>query len=129
MELEPKRILLVEDDRDTLTVLRENLKRAGYQVVEAQSGEEGLVAFKRYKPDLVILDVALPGIDGWEVLRRIKAGPISRKTPVVMLTGKTDNADRIKGYEIGADFYMTKPYNVQKLLTVVRSIVREQKGS
>ncbi len=129
MELEPKRILLVEDDRDTLTVLRENLKRAGYQVVEAQSGEEGLVAFKQYKPDLVILDVALPGIDGWEVLRRIKAGPISRKTPVVMLTGKTDNADRIKGYEIGADFYMTKPYNVQKLLTVVRSIVREQKGS
>jgi len=129
MELEPKRILLVEDDRDTLTVLRENLKRAGYQVVEAQTGEEGLVAFKRYKPDLVILDVALPGIDGWEVLRRIKAGPISRKTPVVMLTGKTDNADKIKGYEIGADFYMTKPYNVQKLLTVVRSIVREQKGS
>ncbi|HOJ39080.1 MAG TPA: response regulator, partial [bacterium] len=116
----------IEDDPDTLALLKENFKRAGYQVVAAETGEDGLSLFKRQKPDLVILDVILPGMDGWEVLRRIKSGPISRRTPVIMLTGQGEDADKLKGYEIGADFYVPKPFNMAKLLVVVRSMVSEQ---
>jgi len=121
----PKRILVVDDDRDTLTFLKENLKRAGYRVVTAETGEEGLDEFRHNMPDLVILDVMMPGMDGWEVLRRIKSGPRSGKVPVIMLTAQSDDADKYKGYDIGADFYVTKPFNMQKLLPVIRTMVME----
>ena len=92
---------------------------------EAENGEEGLKKFRETKPDLVVLDIMLPGIDGWEVLKRIKSGLRSRKTPVVMLTAKDTDMDKLKGYEFGADFYITKPFNMEKLLLIIRNIISE----
>ncbi|MCM8810932.1 MAG: response regulator [Candidatus Omnitrophica bacterium] len=123
--MEPKKILIIEDDPEERLILSRELKRAEYIVYEAPTGEEGLKIFKKEKPDLVILDVVLPGIDGWEVLRRIKKGPLSRRIPVMMLTGKSEDKDKIKGYEIGADYYVTKPYNVNKLLPVIKSLIEK----
>ena len=123
--MELKKILVIEDDPEERLILSRELKKAGYIVYEAPTGEEGLKIFKEDKPDLVILDVVLPGIDGWEVLRRIKKGPISRKVPVMMLTGKSQDQDKIKGYEIGADYYVTKPYNIGKLIPVIKSLIEE----
>ncbi|MFN4227015.1 MAG: response regulator transcription factor [Candidatus Ratteibacteria bacterium] len=123
--MEAKKILIIEDDPEERLILSRELKRNGYIVYEAPTGEEGLKIFKEDKPDLVILDVMLPGIDGWEVLRRIKKGFLSRKVPVMMLTGKSQDIDKIKGYEIGADYYVTKPYNVNKLLPVIKSLIEK----
>jgi DNA-binding response OmpR family regulator len=99
------------------------LKSSGYIVLGAENGEEGIKLFKEEKPDLVILDVVMPMMDGWEVLRRIKAGFKSKRIPVIMVTGKSEDADKIKGYDYGADFYVTKPYNIQKLLPIIRDII------
>ncbi|MCS7180863.1 MAG: response regulator [bacterium] len=123
--MELKKILIIEDDAEERLILGRELRRQGYIVYEAPTGEEGLKIFKEDRPDLVILDVMLPGIDGWEVLKRIKKGPLSRKVPVMMLTGKAEDKDKIKGYEIGADYYVTKPYNVNKLLPVIESLIEE----
>ena len=120
-----KKILLIEDDPDTLVYISKILKREGYEVEEAENGEEGLKKFREIKPDLVVLDIMLPGIDGWEVLKRIKSGLRSRKTPVVMLTAKDTDMDKLKGYEFGADFYITKPFNMEKLLLIIRNIISE----
>lgn len=124
--MELKKILLIEDDPEERLALSRALKKEGYVVYEAPTGEEGLRIFKEGKPDLVILDVVLPGIDGWEVLRRIKKGPLSRKTPVMMLTAKREDKDKIKGYEIGADYYVTKPYNIAKLIPVIESLISKE---
>jgi two-component system phosphate regulon response regulator PhoB len=123
--MELRKILIIEDDPEERLILSRELKKEGFIVYEATTGEEGLKIFKEDRPDLVILDVMLPGIDGWEVLRRIKKGPISRKVPVMMLTGKSEDSDKIKGYEIGADYYVTKPYNISKLIPVIRSLIEE----
>lgn len=120
-----KKILIIEDDPEERLILGRELRKEGYIVYESPTGEEGLKVFKEDKPDLVILDVMLPGIDGWEVLKRIKKGPLSRKVPVMMLTGKSEDKDKIKGYDFGADYYVTKPYNISKLLPVIRSLVEE----
>ena len=125
MEIIGKKILVVEDDPDTLMYISQVLKRAGYAVTGAVSGEEGLEKFRDIRPDLVILDVMLPGMDGWEVLKKIKSGFRSRKTPVIMLTAKDTDSDKLKGYEFGADFYVTKPFNMQKLLPVIRNMITE----
>ena len=121
-----KKILVIEDDPEEREVLIQALKKSGYIVYGAQTGEEGLDIFRKVKPDLVLLDVVLPGIDGWEVLRRIKAGPLSKRTPVVMVTAKSSDTDKVTGYEIGADFYITKPYNIMKILPIIRDIVSEK---
>jgi len=123
---EIKKVLVIEDDPEERQVLLQALKKENFVVYGTQTGEEGLTLFRKVKPDIVLLDVVLPGIDGWEVLRRIKAGPLSRKTPVIMITAKSENVDKITGYEIGADFYITKPYNISKLLPIIRSIVSEK---
>ena len=125
MEMLPKKILVIEDDPDALKFITESLKRAGYRVTGAGSGEDGLEKFREEKSDLVILDIALPGIDGWEVLQKIKSGWRSKKIPVIMLTAKDSDTDKLKGYDFGADFYVTKPFNIQKLLPVVRNIIME----
>jgi len=126
MEIKLKKILVIEDDIDTLVTLTKTLKMKGYVVEGAASGEEGLEKFKNWKPNLVILDIMLPGIDGWEVLRKIKSGFKSKKVPVIMLTGKNEDMDKIEAYEIGADFYVTKPYNITKLLPIIKNIVSKK---
>ncbi|MCM8818370.1 MAG: response regulator [Candidatus Omnitrophica bacterium] len=123
--MEFKKILIIEDDAEERLILSRELKKLGYFVYEAPTGEEGLKIFKEDRPDLVILDVMLPGIDGWEVLRRIKKGPLSKKVPVMMLTGKSEDKDKIKGYDFGADYYVTKPYNISKLLPVISSLIEK----
>ncbi len=123
---EIKKVLVIEDDPIERQVLLQALKNSGYVSYGAQTGEEGLTLFKKVKPDVVLLDVVLPGIDGWDVLKKIKSGPLSRKVPVIMITAKSENTDKITGYEIGADFYVTKPYNISKLLPIIRNIVSEK---
>lgn len=123
MEGKLKKILVIEDEPDSLKLLSMALKAAGYVVLGAQNGEEGLKIFREEKPDLVILDVVMPVMDGWEVLRRIKAGLRSRRVPVIMLTAKNTDMDKIKGYNFGADFYVTKPYNIKKLLPVIKDML------
>jgi len=124
--VEIKKILVIEDDPEERAVLVQALKKSRYLAYGAQTGEEGLDMFKKIKPDLVLLDVVLPGIDGWEVLRRIKSGPLSKRTPVVMVTAKSEDTDKVAGYEIGADFYITKPYNITKILPIIRDIVSKK---
>jgi len=123
MDMQAKKILIMEDEPDSLMMLSMALKSAGYIVFGAPDGEEGLRIFREERPDLVILDIVMPGIDGWEVLKKIKAGLKSKRIPVIMLTGKSEDADKVKGYDYGADFYVTKPYNIQKLLPIVRYII------
>ncbi len=123
MNAKPKKILVIEDESDARRMLSLALKSSGYVVFGAENGEEGLKIFKEEKPDLVILDVVMPIMDGWEVLKRIKAGFKSKRVPVIMVTGKTEDADKVKGYTYGADFYVTKPYNIQKLLLAIRDII------
>ncbi|HOL21547.1 MAG TPA: response regulator [bacterium] len=123
MEEKLKKILVIEDEPDNLKILSMALKSAGYIVFGATNGEEGLELFREEKPDLVILDVVMPVMDGWEVLRRIKSGLRSRRVPVIMLTAKNQDQDKIKGYDYGADFYVTKPYNIKKLLPIIRDML------
>lgn len=118
-----KKILIMEDEPDALMMLSMALKSAGYVVFGAPDGEEGLKIFREEKPDMVILDVVMPRMDGWEVLQRIKAGLKSKRVPVIMLTGKSEDEDKIKGYDHGADFYVTKPYSIQKLLPIIRDFI------
>ena len=123
MKKTQKKILIMEDEPDALMMLSMALKSAGYVVFGAPDGEEGLKIFREEKPDLVILDVVMPKMDGWEVLQRIKAGLKSKRVPVIMLTGKSEDEDKVKGYDHGADFYVTKPYNIQKLLPIIRDFI------
>lgn len=123
METKLKKILVIEDESDARMMLSLALKSSGYIVFGAANGEEGLKIFKEEKPDMVILDIVMPLMDGWEVLKRIKAGFKSKRIPVIMVTGKSEDADKVKGYDFGADFYVTKPYNIQKLLPIIRDII------
>jgi DNA-binding response OmpR family regulator len=118
-----KTILVAEDDPETRLILQQGLVRAGYRVIIAEDGEQALERFREYKPDLVLLDVEMPRLNGWEVLERLKSGWRSRKVPVMMVTGKTSDEDKIKGYEMGVDYYVTKPFNIQRLLPIIRNLV------
>jgi DNA-binding response OmpR family regulator len=114
-------ILLIEDSFELADSVVNALKQAGYQVSHAADGPEGLKQFEALKPDLVILDWMLPGLDGLEVLRRIRQGAT---TPVMMLTAKSEEIDRVLGLEIGADDYLTKPFGIRELLARVHAMLR-----
>ncbi|HOL66771.1 MAG TPA: response regulator [bacterium] len=113
---------MVDDEPDSLLFVAETLKKMGYEVVTADTGELGLKKFYEEKPDLIILDVLLPSLDGWEVLERIRADERGRKTPVIMLTVRGSNKDKLHGYIIGADYYLGKPFSLQALLQAVNSV-------
>lgn len=121
-------VLLVDDERDLLSVLDFNLRAAGFETVLATRGEEALLALKRRIPDLVLLDLMLPDIPGTEVCRRIKADPRTRQVPVVMLTAKGEEVDRVVGFELGADDYVTKPFSVRELTLRLKAILRRAGG-
>jgi len=125
MEKESEKILIIEDEEDNLYFTLQTLKRVGYTVVAAKSGEIGLEKLKEEKPDLVILDVILPGIDGWEVLKKIKTEFKDQKVPVILLTVKNQDKDKLGGYIIGADYYIPKPFNIQVLLQAVADVLQE----
>jgi two-component system response regulator MprA len=118
------RILVVDDDPKIRTVVRRGLAYEGYRVVEAASGEEGLEKAREHLPDLVILDVMMPGIDGFEVTRRLRAA--GDEVAILMLTARDEVKDRVGGLEIGADDYLVKPFNFEELLARVHALLRRR---
>jgi DNA-binding response OmpR family regulator len=116
-----KKILLVEDEKTLAKALKFNLEKEGFRVEVAFDGEEALNAMSREEPDLVILDLMLPKIDGYEVCRSIRR---SSDVPIIMLTARDEDIDKILGLELGADDYMTKPFNTRELLARIKAILR-----
>lgn len=119
-------ILVVEDEDDIRELLRYNLAKEGYQVTGSASGEEALKAVKAARPDLMVLDLMLPGMDGLEVCRSLKQDPQTRNLPIVMLTAKGEEADIVAGLELGADDYITKPFSLRVLLARLRAVLRRR---
>lgn len=120
------RILIIEDDQAILTFLHRGLTYDGYQVETAEDGKTGLVLARDTPPDLVVLDWMLPGLDGLEVCRRLRAGgPV----PILMLTARESVSDRVQGLDAGADDYMVKPFNLDELLARIRALLRRAKPS
>lgn len=116
-----KKALCIEDDGNIAELLRLYLEKDGFEVFRAGDGGEGLEMFKRYSPDIVLLDIMLPVMDGWSVLREIRK---NEGTPVIMLTAKSDTPDKVSGLELGADDYVTKPFEVSELLARVHAVMR-----
>jgi DNA-binding response OmpR family regulator len=117
----PQKILIIEDEEGIIHLLNLYLRDAGYEVVVAKDGADGLALHARTHPDLVILDIMLPALDGFEVCRRIRAWS---KTPIMMLTARGDEDDRIEGLDLGADDYLVKPFSPRELVSRVRAILR-----
>ncbi len=117
-------ILIVEDDPDIRELVAYTLGKEGYETLQAASGEEGLKALAERKPDLVLLDVMLPGMDGLELLRRVKAAKETREVPVLMVSARGEEVDVVSGLELGADDYVTKPFSPRVLVARVRTALR-----
>lgn len=122
-------VLIVEDESSLATLLRYNLEREGYRVAEAGDGEEALIVADETHPDLVILDWMLPQLSGIEVCRRMRARGHLRNTPIVMLTARGEESDRIRGLDTGADDYIVKPFSMSELLARVRAVMRRVRPS
>jgi two-component system phosphate regulon response regulator PhoB len=121
-----KHILVVEDEEDILALLHYNLLREGFRVSLAASGEEGLTVVAEDRPDLVVLDLMLPGMDGLQVCRALKENADTRQIAVVMVTAKGEEADVVAGLELGADDYVTKPFSPRILIARIRSVLRRR---
>lgn len=117
----PKRILLVDDEKPLAKALRFSLEKEGYQVDCAYDGEEALTRVEEEPPDLIVLDLMLPKVDGFEVCQRVRR---NHSVPIIMLTAKTEDIDKILGLELGADDYMTKPFNPRELVARIKAIFR-----
>ena len=122
-------ILIVDDERDLLSLLDFNLRQAGFETVTAATGEGALRELRRRVPDLVLLDLMLPDLPGNEVCRQVKSDPRTKHVPVVMLTAKGDEVDKIVGFELGADDYVTKPFSVRELVLRLRAVLRRATGA
>jgi two-component system, OmpR family, phosphate regulon response regulator PhoB len=120
----PARILVVEDERDIAALVAFHLTKEGYRVRTAESGHEALEAMAVDRPDLVLLDLMLPGFSGYEVLQQMRRRPDSADVPVVVLTARRDEADRVMGLELGADDYVTKPFSPRELVLRVAAVLR-----
>ena len=119
-----ERVLVVDDERDILELVKYNLDKEGYQVTVVATGEDALAAARTKVPDIVILDLMLPGVDGLEVCRRLKTDAKTRAIPIVMLTAKGDEADVVTGLELGASDYVTKPFSPRVLTARIRAVLR-----
>lgn len=123
-----EKILIVDDEKDILELVRLSLEREGYQVVCAESGEKALELAGTAKPDLVVLDLMLPGIDGLEVAKSIRNDARIKTIPILMLSAKGEESDIITGLELGADDYVTKPFSPKILIARIRSVLRRQQA-
>jgi len=122
-------VLVVEDEAPLVTMLRYNLEREGFQVCEAGDGEEALVQIAERRPDLVLLDWMLPLVSGIEVCRRIRRSPETRTLPVIILTARGEEADRVRGLDSGADDYVVKPFSPSELVARLRAVMRRAQPS
>ena len=119
-------ILVVDDEEDILELVRYNLQREGYQVAAAVSGEKALKMARQQPPDLIVLDLMLPGMDGLDVARHLKNDARCRQVPIVMLTAKGEEADVVTGLELGAEDYVTKPFSPRILLARIKAVLRRR---
>ena len=119
-------VLVIDDDENIIELIKLGLKYEGFQVEAAADGPEGLAAAQRIIPDLIILDLMLPSMDGLEVCRRLRSNPTTRDVPILMLTAKDDVRDRITGLDTGADDYLTKPFSFEELVARIRAVLRRQ---
>jgi len=122
-----QRILVVDDDKSIVKVLAGYLEQAGFGVLAAHDGETALHILRRERPDVVILDLMMPKRDGWEVTRIIRTDKDLASTPIIMLTARFEDMDKIAGLELGADDYVTKPFNAREVVTRVKALLRRQK--
>lgn len=120
------KILVVDDEKDIVELIAFNLQKEGFVIVKAYEGKSALRLIKTQKPDLVILDLMLPEISGLDVCKSIRNNPETSRLPIIMLTAKADETDKIIGLEIGADDYITKPFSIKELIARVRAILRRQ---
>lgn len=117
-------VVVVEDESDILEVLSYNLRREGFEVSSSLDGAQGLALIQQQLPDLVLLDLMLPGIDGLEICRRLKSNPVSQHIPIVMVTAKGEESDVVLGLGIGADDYLVKPFSPKELIARVKAVLR-----
>jgi len=117
-------ILVIDDEPDLVELVEFNLKKDGYEVIVAKNGQSGLEIAQKHVPDLIVLDLMMPGIDGLEVCRQLRGDSRTKQIPMIMLTAKSAEADRIVGLELGADDYVTKPFSPRELVARVRALLR-----
>jgi two-component system alkaline phosphatase synthesis response regulator PhoP len=122
-----QRILVVDDDRSIVKVLAGYLEQSGYQVITAYDGEAALHALRRERPDLILLDLMMPNRDGWEVTQIVRADKSLAATPIIMITARMDDTDKIVGLELGADDYIPKPFNPREVVARVKALLRRVK--
>ena len=118
------RVLVVEDERDVAELLRFNLAKEGFEVLVAPHGADALRIAREQAPDVVLLDLMVPQLNGWEVCRRLKEEADTRAIPIIMVTGRAEEGDKILGFELGADDYVTKPFSPRELVARVRAVTR-----
>ena len=117
-------ILIIDDEKDLLELVRYNLEKDGFDVIVASDGASGLEIAQRHRPDLIVLDIMMPGMDGLEVCRQLRADARTNRIPVIMLTARATEADRIVGLEMGADDYVIKPFSPRELVARVKAVLR-----
>ena len=121
MTKEKIRVLVVEDEEDIVEMISYNLQKEGYRTLAAFNGEEAINKANKERPDLIILDLMLPGIDGLEVCKLLRQQKRTAQTPIIMLTAKSQDSDRITGIETGADGYLTKPFDLKTLISMIKN--------
>src|SRR3989475_7467793 len=117
------KVLIVEDEQGVVHLLRARLEPEGFQVIAAYDGQAGLRAVTEARPDLLILDLTLPGLDGFEICRRIRQQPETARLPILVLSGRTEEVDKVVMLELGADDYVTKPFNTKELVARVKTLL------
>ncbi|MDH3555185.1 MAG: response regulator [Deltaproteobacteria bacterium] len=115
-----KLILVVEDQEDNRRIMRDLLSSAGYEIIEAVTGEEGVAAAETHRPDLILMDIQLPGLDGYEATRQIKANPELEHIPIIVVTSYALSGDDVKAFEAGCNAYVSKPFSPRELLAKIR---------
>jgi two-component system alkaline phosphatase synthesis response regulator PhoP/two-component system response regulator VicR len=124
-----KKVLVCDDERHIVRLIEVNLKREGFEVVTAFDGKEGLEKVQSEKPDLLVLDVMMPYVDGFEVLKTLRRDPATEGLPIIMLTARAQDKDVFEGYSYGADMYLTKPFNPKELVSFVKRISQGDDGA
>jgi two-component system cell cycle response regulator DivK len=120
-----KRILVIEDQEDNRRIVRDLLTSVGYEIIEAVTGEEGVTAAASHVPDLILMDIQLPGLDGYDATRRIKANPALRHIPIIAVTSYALSGDDVKAFEAGCNGYVSKPFSPRALLAKIREFLQD----